>query len=315
MAKPVIIDTDPGIDDAVAIMLAVASCELDVRAITTVAGNVGIDITTSNALGLRDLLGLQCPVAAGAWRTLNRNLAVTAAEVHGAGGLGNWHPEIPDITGRSELIALPLMSQVLREVAESGELATIVALGPLTNVAQLLVADAAARELIKELVIMGGGYGTRLGNITPAAEFNIYTDPEAAALVFNSGVPVRMVGLNVTETTTLGLRHLPRVTAAGGIIAEGLRKMLPAYQDTPDIAGETAQHDALTMSALVDSEILEFVPARVLVEVTGEHTRGMTLVDRKSADPNAQVAIAADVERFRSLLNERLGALAERVHG
>lgn len=313
MAKPIIIDTDPGIDDAVAIMLAAASPELDIRAITTVAGNVGLANTTGNALALKQLLQLECPVARGAWRTLNRKIADTAAHVHGKTGLGGWDiTPAPDCSLSAET-AVHLMSRVLRESVAAGQKATIIAIGPLTNVAQLLVADERAADLISEIVIMGGGYGERLGNATPAAEFNIYTDPEAAALVFNSGVKVRMIGLNVTEITTLGMHHLPRVSAAGGSILEGLEAMLPSYQDTTETPGETAQHDALAMSSLVRDDIVEFVPAHIVVETVGELTRGMTVADVSATSANTYLAVASDVDAFRELLNERLGSLAERI--
>lgn len=295
VARPVILDTDPGIDDAVALMLAAVSPEIELLGITTVAGNVGVEVTTRNALALCQLLGLQCPVGKGAWRSLAAHGSRDAAHIHGADGLGGWRIADPPATAQTEA-ALGLLSRLLRSAAAAGQRATIVAVGPLTNIAQLLVADAAASDLIAEIVVMGGGDGERLGNVTPRAEFNIYTDPEAAAIVFNSGVPVTMVGLNVTELATLGAVHLPQLLAHGGPVAEGVQVMLGAYKDTPEEAGLTAQHDSLALTAVLRPELLTLRPAQVRVHVTPGERRGETEVSYVAGVEAAGAAGAASAE-------------------
>lgn len=326
-STPIIFDTDPGIDDAVALMLLAASPEIHLLGITTVAGNVGIETTTRNALALCELLQLQVPVAAGAWRTLSPQLAATAAHVHGTDGLGGWRLPAP-LTARAQaaqdISALTLMSRLLRKCAAAGQRATILAVGPLTNVAQLLVADAQAAELIAEIVLMGGGFAENRGNATAYAEFNIHTDPHAAAIVFNSGVPVRMVGLNVTESATLGVAHLPELMQQGGPIAEGVQTLLRAYVDVPDQPGLTAQHDALAAVAAICPDVLEFTPARVRVVTQPGKFYGETVVELLDAAVAAadvsvtgqacvlpvRVATGVDVAAFRRFMGERLCDLA-----
>lgn len=209
--------------------------------------------------------------------------------------------------------AIALLGRLLRESAARGQKATIVAVGPLTNIAQLLIADSEAHELIDKIVLMGGGLGQRLGNVTPHAEFNIYTDPEAAAVVFKSGLPVTMVGLNVTELATLGFMHLPELFAHGGPIAEGLEVMLNAYRDTPEEPGVTAQHDSLAVAYVIKPELLQTVAAQVTVQVDRGPRRGETTVDFAAPRSCVQVATDVDVAAFRSFMSQRLFTAAQRI--
>src|SRR5918998_4498406 len=225
--KPVILDVDPGHDDAVAIMFACGAPELDVLAVTTVAGNVPLEKTTRNALRILSLIGRpDIPVAAGAASPLHRPLH-TAENIHGESGLDG--PEIPapsfesDERGATELIA-----DTLREAPEP---VTLIPTGPLTNVAAFLREHPELKERIARISLMGGSIG--LGNTTPAAEFNVYVDPEAAREVFESGLPLTMSGLDVTHQASAGpeeresLRSLGRVGVA---VAELLEYFATTYE-------------------------------------------------------------------------------------
>lgn len=197
-ARRIILDTDPGVDDALAIFLALRSPELKVEAITPVGGNVPLALTLPNALRLVEIAGrTDVAVAAGAATPLVRRL-VTAAYVHGDNGLGGAEFPKP----RLKPVAENAADTICRIVRSSPGEITIVGIGPLTNVATALKSDLELAPKIKEIVVMGGSL-TR-GNITPSAEFNFYVDPEAARIVFDSGVPITMVGLNVTEKVLLG---------------------------------------------------------------------------------------------------------------
>ena len=200
--RRIILDTDPGVDDALAIFLALRSPELKVEAITPVSGNVPLALTLPNALRLVEIAGrTDVPVAAGAATPLLRRL-VTATYVHGDNGLGGADFPEPKLKPVSENAA----QLICRMVRESPGQITIVGIGPLTNVATALKSDSDLAPKIKEIVVMGGSLSA--GNITPSAEFNFYVDPEAAKIVFDSGVPITMVGLNVTEKVLLGEQQI-----------------------------------------------------------------------------------------------------------
>jgi len=310
MGVPVILDVDPGHDDAIAIMLACGAPELDLLAVTTVAGNVPLEKTIRNALKVLTLLGREdVPVGAGAGAPLARPLA-TAEDIHGATGLDG--PELPEPgfepDGRG---AVRLMADVIEA---SGEPVTIVPVGPLTNVATLLRErpDLLSAGRVREIVLMGGSMG--LGNTTPAAEFNIFVDPEAASEVFGSGLPVTMVGLDVTHRAGAGpaeaerMRSLGRV---GGVAAELVGFFASTYRrvfgfDAPPI------HDAVAVASVADPAVLTTRRMRVDVECESELTRGETVCDLYGVtgrEPNAAVAVGLDRERFFELLYRSLGAL------
>lgn len=308
MPIPIILDCDPGHDDAIAILLALASPELRVEAITTVAGNSTLANTTANARRVLDLVGADhIPVAAGADAPLRRKL-VTAAHVHGAGGLDG--PRLAPPSRPPEPVgAVDLISRILREAADP---VTLVAVGPLTNIAMLLASHPELNDRIERLVLMGGSIG--LGNITPAAEFNIYVDPEAAATVFGSGLDITMIGLDVTHNTTLGEEHGDILRASGpvgGFVAELLDFFMIHYRR---VLGRPAAaiHDAAAVAHLAIPGLVETRAFNVEVETGSDLTRGRTVVDVMGVTGrpvNASVGIHADSQLFSRVLVERLLSL------
>jgi inosine-uridine nucleoside N-ribohydrolase len=296
---PVLIDCDPGQDDAIALLLALASPELDVLGVTTVAGNQTLDKTTTNALRVLELAGREdIPVAAGADRPLVREL-VTAGDAHGETGLDG--PDLPPPRTRA------VEEHAVDFLGERVEGSTLVALGPLTNVARLLEERPGRPERI---VLMGGAI--REGNQTPSAEFNVWADPEAADRVFQSGLDVTMVGLDVTNRTVLtredaeGLRENgPVAAAAAAMLDFYLDFYLGAYDH-----GGAPIHDAVPVAQLIRPGLVETVERRVEVDLSDGMCRGRTVVDMRRRialpTPNARVAVDVDVEGFRKLLLERL---------
>src|SRR3954451_20989618 len=204
MATPIILDCDPGHDDAVALLLAAGNNAIDLLAVTTVAGNCPLDLATLNARRVAALAGLDVPIAAGAAGPLQGEL-VTAPDIHGQTGLDGYELT----TGEAPLDPRPALELMAATVEAAPEPLTLVPTGPLTNVAQLLTARPDLRERIREIVLMGGG--TARGNVTPAAEFNVFVDPEAAAIVFAAGLPLTMIGLNLPPHARATADGLARV--------------------------------------------------------------------------------------------------------
>ncbi|WP_207890423.1 nucleoside hydrolase [Rubrobacter taiwanensis] len=307
--KPVLLDMDPGHDDAVALLLACAA--LDLRGVTTVAGNVPLEKTTRNALRVLSLIGRgDVPVAAGAAAPLEREL-YTAENIHGESGLDG--PEIPaPAFGPDGRGAVELMADV---VGGSHEPVTLIPTGPMTNVAAFLRERPDLKENVDGIVLMGGSIG--LGNTTPAAEFNIYVDPEAARIVFGSGLPVTMVGLDVTHlagATPERRARIRRLGPVGEAVAGLLEFFASTYRevyalDAPPI------HDAVAVAAVVDPALLKTRPMRVEVECESELTRGQTVCDYHGVwglPPNAEVGVDLDVEAFFELLCGTLERLEAR---
>lgn len=309
MALPVILDCDPGHDDAIALILALASPELKVLAVTTSAGNQTPDKTLNNALRILTLLGRDdIPVAAGAPKPLARELII-ADNVHGESGLDG--PKLPDPAFAPQgMTGIELMARSLRESAEP---VTLVPTGPLTNVALLLAAHPELKGKIARIVLMGGAAGA--GNWTPAAEFNIYVDPEAADMVFKSGIPITMCGLDVTHEAQVMDEDIERVRAITNPVAQcvaGLLDFFMIYHRDPKwgFAGAPL-HDPCTIAWLLNPVLFHGVECRVDIETRGEHTVGMTVVDRYglSGKPaNALVLLGLDRAGFIDLLVERLRA-------
>lgn len=309
MALPVILDCDPGHDDAIALILALASPELKVLAVTTSAGNQTPDKTLNNALRILTLLGRDdIPVAAGAPKPLARELII-ADNVHGESGLDG--PKLPDPAfAPVAMTALELMAKCLRE---SPEPVTLVPTGPLTNIALLLAAHPELKSKIARIVLMGGAAGA--GNWTPAAEFNIYVDPEAADMVFKSGLPITMCGLDVTHQAQVMDEDIERVRAITNPVAQcvaGLLDFFMIYHRDPKwgFAGAPL-HDPCTIAWLLAPALFHGVECRVDIETGGTHTSGMTVVDRygltgKAA--NALVLLGLDRAGFIDLLVTRLRA-------
>ena len=309
MALPVILDCDPGHDDAIALILALASPELKVLAVTTSAGNQTPDKTLNNALRILTLLGRDdIPVAAGAPKPLARELII-ADNVHGESGLDG--PKLPDPAfAPVAMTALELMAKCLRE---SPEPVTLVPTGPLTNIALLLAAHPELKSKIARIVLMGGAAGP--GNWTPAAEFNIYVDPEAADMVFKSGLPITMCGLDVTHEAQVMDEDIARVRAITNPVAQcvaGLLDFFMIYHRDPKwgFAGAPL-HDPCTIAWLLAPALFHGVECRVDIETGGTHTSGMTVVDRYGLTgkvANALVLLGLDRAGFIDLLVTRLRA-------
>jgi inosine-uridine nucleoside N-ribohydrolase len=270
----VIIDTDPGVDDALALLLAMRSPELKIEAITPVAGNVPLDLTLPNALRMVEIAGrTDIPVAAGAKQPLLRRL-VTATYAHGENGLGG--AVFPEPTTKpAPQPAAQLICEIIRKYP--GEV-TLLTIGPLTNIASALSSDPALAGIVRSLVMMGGSLSG--GNITPAAEFNIYVDPEAARIVFQSGIPITMVGLDVTRKTSLTEEHVRVLEAASNPVSQAAAKIARnAIEHTRErgfLVGPN-MHDSLAVAAFLDPSILTFGDYYVDVETAGELTAGETL--------------------------------------
>ncbi|MFB2864493.1 pyrimidine-specific ribonucleoside hydrolase RihA [Aeromonas sp. MdU4] len=309
MVLPVILDCDPGHDDAIALILALASPELKVLAVTTSAGNQTPDKTLNNALRILTLLGRDdIPVAAGAPKPLARELII-ADNVHGESGLDG--PKLPDPAFAPQaMTGIELMAKCLRE---SPEPVTLVPTGPLTNIALLLAAHPELKPNIARIVLMGGAAGA--GNWTPAAEFNIYVDPEAADMVFKSGIPITMCGLDVTHEAQVMDEDIERVRAITNPVAQcvaGLLDFFMIYHRDPKwgFAGAPL-HDPCTIAWLLAPELFHGVECRVDIETRGEHTVGMTVVDRyglTGKPANALVLLGLDRPGFIDLLVSRLRA-------
>jgi purine nucleosidase len=293
MSTTIILDCDPGIDDALAIAFATGSPEIELAGITTVAGNVELAKTTANALAVASFVGAaDVPVTAGCAGPLLRP-ALHAGHVHGDSGLGGAvlpPPARAAAGGHATDYIIDTIS------AARGEI-TLVATGPLTNIGLALRREPRLASWVQDFVIMGGSASR--GNVTPAAEFNIWADPEAAAIVFAAGWTVRMIGLDVTL--------LARATAAmqqrmGSLGRLGSRLLLPAlaqYRDSADTAGEPPVHDVCAIVSIADPAAFSYTPALVQVETHGTLTAGMTVTDfDPPAGQNARVATGIDAERF-----------------
>jgi purine nucleosidase len=309
--RRIIIDTDPGQDDAVAILLALASPELDVVGITAVGGNVPLELTQRNARIMCDLAGrTDVPVHAGSVRPMVRDL-ITAEYVHGKSGIDGtdvFDPETPLQDGH----AVDFIIDTVME-AEPGTI-TICTLGPLTNLGQALVRRPAIAERIQQIVLMGGGFFEG-GNTTPAAEFNIYVDPHAADVVFRAGVPITMMPLDVTHRALILPRHLERFAALGTRVGDAVHGMLEFYErydiDKYGLDGGPL-HDPCVIAYLLDPGLFGGRAVHVAVETSSELTMGMTVVDwwgMTGLPPTATVMRDIDAEGFFDLLVERIGRL------
>jgi pyrimidine-specific ribonucleoside hydrolase len=312
--RRVLLDCDPGHDDAIAIMLAVADPSIDLIAVTTVAGNVTLGHTTRNALRVLDLIGRDdIPVAAGRDRPRVRDLS-TAAVMHGESGLAGPLPVTPS-RGPSDLTAIEMIEMVL---SEADEPVTLVATGPLTNMADVVERLPHLHHMIRELVIMGGAVD--LGNWTPAAEFNIWVDPHAADIVFRAacvpggertGIPLTMIGLEVTHRAWLTdehAHHLRDTGDVGAFVAELLDHFVGFHQERFGWEGAPI-HDAVTIAHLIDPTLVSALPMNVQIETESALCIGRTVADRWSVTglpANALVGLDIDRNRFVTMLVDRL---------
>jgi len=313
-ATKIIIDCDPGIDDALALVFADGNPELALRGVTTVAGNVGLDQTTDNALRVRDYLGLpDVPVVPGCPGPLVRP-PIHARHVHGESGLGA--ARLPAASsGPADGHAADYLAAATG--AEPGQI-TLVATGPLTNVALALRRHPGLVSQVRDFVIMGGSAGR--GNVTPAAEFNIAADPEAAAVVFGAGWTVTMIGLDVTQRARATAAVLDRMRGLGRLAGDLLLPCLSGYRhdgaDPGDRqAGGPAVHDVCAVAAVAAPGLFTCRPARVEVETAGRWTSGMTVTDfsAPAAGRNARVGVAIDAGGFWNLVLDAYARVAARL--
>jgi inosine-uridine nucleoside N-ribohydrolase len=305
---PIVLDCDPGHDDAIAILLALASPEIELTAVTTVAGNQTLEKTTANALRILELAGrADVPVFEGAAAPILRERDV-AAHVHGESGLDG--PDLPPAaTPKKPEHAVEYLARVY---GRPGPKPVLVPTGPLTNVGLLFATYPDARP--ERIVLMGGSIGE--GNRTPAAEFNIWADPEAAQRVFAEGLDTTMVGLDVTHEAQIRDEHTERMRSSGRI-GKAVAELMDFYarfhrERYPDLVG-SPMHDPVCIAHLVDPTLVQIEPAQIDVDCTEGPSRGRTNVDRRNREhfgpPNATVGVGIDGERFAELVVERIGLL------
>ena len=297
-----LIDCDPGHDDALALLLAAGDSRLRLLGVTTVAGNQTLDKTTRNALRILALAGVtDVPVAAGSDRPLVGELIV-AEDIHGRSGLDGPDLDVPT----AEVAGVHAVELMRRLIVASAEPVTLIATGPLTNVALLLRSHPEIMPYVRRIVFMGGS--TDRGNTTPYGEFNIVTDPEAADIVLRCGLPTTMIGLNVTHqalaTAEIIADFRALGTRLGAVCAELMTFFASTYHrvfgfDHPPV------HDPIAVAGVIDPSIVHTVAAPVTVELAGTYTRGATVVDlhaRTGGSPNADVAVRLEVDAFWRLL-------------
>ena len=305
MPRKIIIDTDPGTDDAVAILLALAAPELEVLGLVAVAGNLRLGVTERNARALCEVAGRsEVPVYAGCARPILR-APVTAEHVHGPGGLGDLALPPPKKALHPEHGVDFLIETLRREPA--GEV-TLCALGPLTDVAMALVKAPDIAGKIGALVLMGGGDKPR-STVSPVAEFNIHADPVAAAIVFDSAVPITMIPMDVTQQAINTPKRVAAVRALGNRCGEAAAAMMARErrgQFNPPL------HDPCVIAYLLEPEIFDGSAVNVAVETGSALTMGMTVIDWRSVTgrkPNATVILKIDVDRYYRLLTDKLARL------
>lgn len=300
---PIIMDCDPGHDDAIAMILACASDKLDVKAITTVGGNQTVAKTTNNALKMLTFMDKQIPVAKGADRPMRRELEI-APEVHGDTGLDG--PVIPEATQKAlDINAYELMAKV---VEESEEKVTLVPTGPLTNIAIFLSAYPHLKSKIERISLMGGS--AIGGNWTASAEFNILVDPEAADIVFRSGIPITMSGLDVTHKAQVYPEDIEKIKSQGGKVAVLVAELLEYFiKFHKEICGWdfAPLHDPCAIAWLINPEMFKSKKLNVQIDMDGEHTTGCTVTDflnRFDLEPNTDVLLDVDRHQFIDMIIE-----------
>lgn len=307
-ARPIIIDTDPGQDDAIAILLALASPELDVTAITSVAGNVPQPLVTDNSLGLVALAGREdIPVYRGCERPLLRDL-VTAEYVHGPTGVDG--AVLPTSTvGVRAAHGVDHIIDTCRDAPASS--VTLCPIGPLTNIAMAIAKEPSIAGKIREIVWMGGAFDEP-GNTTAVAEFNAYVDPHAVHIVFTSGIPLTIFPLDVTHKALMLPRHIEKLASYGTEVAEAAAGMIRFYEihdiDKYDLPGAPL-HDPCVIAYLIEPELFQGSRHHVVVDTTNEQTIGNTTIDDAAGTPNATIVTDVDAEGFFTLVVERIGQM------
>ncbi|MEP7142527.1 MAG: nucleoside hydrolase [Ferruginibacter sp.] len=307
---PLIIDCDPGHDDAVMLMLAFGSKLFDIKAVTISAGNQTQENTLRNALRILTLIGEHPPVYKGSDKPLFRDLII-ADYVHGKTGLDGTdlpEPGFPPGDGS----AIHAIGRIINALNEK---ITIVATGPLTNIAGFLLLFPALKTRIEKIVLMGGSMSR--GNYTPLAEFNIYVDPEAASIVFNSGIPIVMCGLEVTHKALFFKEDIELFRAIGNKTGKVVAELVDFFSifyrlNRPELGGGAALHDPCTIAWLINPSMFQSKPCHVDVETSGELTTGATVVDFYNLlklEPNTEVVYDVDRMAFVELLYDAIKVL------
>ena len=302
MSRPIILDCDPGHDDAMAILLARGCPDIDLRAITTVAGNQTLEKTTRNARRVCTVANIHdVPIYAGCDRPLVRP-QIVAGEIHGSSGLDGPVFGEPTVDAAGDH-AVDFLVRTL--MASDGEI-TLVPVGPLTNIAMALRREPRIAEYTREVVLMGGSFGR--GNRTPTAEFNILADPEAAQVVFGAGWPVTMVGLDLTHQAGASQQVIEEIRAMGTALSRMVVDMLEFYGSTyrsVEGMGDPPVHDPCAVARVARPALVEVADAFVAIETHGRWTSGMTVTDfrgKLGREPNAQVATRLDRDGFWTLM-------------
>jgi purine nucleosidase len=311
--KRIIIDTDPGVDDAFAFLLALASPEIQLEALTTTQGNVTLEKATRNALSILELCQAgHIPVAAGSMYPLVQPL-LASADVHGSSGIGDAQLPEPKSTPVRQHAVDYLIERVLAEPNELG----IFPIGPLTNLAMAIRKDQKFSKSVKELVIMGGAIQEN-GNVTPLAEFNIFVDPHAAHIVFHSGIPITLIPLDVTHKCLLKQEHVDRLIKINSPITQFIKDAIEIYFKFSYERGFAgcALHDPLTLATIIAPELLTLKEYHVDVDHSGGVAMGKTFADifgvtRKSV--NMKVAMSVRGEDFIELFLQRMESLAGKL--
>ncbi|KAK8941548.1 putative uridine nucleosidase 2 [Platanthera guangdongensis] len=313
--KKIIIDTDPGIDDAMAILLALSSPEIEVIGLTTIFGNVYTNLATKNALHLLEIAErTDIPVAEGAHSTLKKVLKVRIAHfVHGSDGLGNQYFPPPQVKAIDQSAAEFLVEKVNRYPGKI----TVVALGPLTNIAMAMELDHKFSQKVGQIVILGGAFAVN-GNVNPAAEANVFGDPDASDIVFTSGADILTVGINITHQIIMTVADREKLAKCKGIFAQYLCKILDCYfsyhMDAYAIQG-IYLHDPTTIMAVVNPSLFTYTEGIVRVQTCGI-TKGLTIFDNTvkrfegitdwSNKPKIKVAVTVDAPAILQLIMDRL---------
>ena len=301
----IILDCDPGHDDAIAILLALASPEVNVLGVTTVSGNQTLEKTTANAIRVLDHVNRQdIPVAAGAERPLVRERHV-AADVHGETGLDG--PDLPPPAREPD--SRHAIDWIAQTLSDNQDPVTLVPTGPLTNIALFLARYPELTTSIERIVLMGGAIGE--GNTTPAAEFNIWADPEAAHRVFSSDLDVTMVGLDVTHRALMTPAHVAQLEGRAGRLVADLYTFYSKFHASRYGWDGAPVHDAVAVAHVIDPTLLQTLDRGVKVDTGPELSRGRTHVDMRGDrwEPNCRVATEIEAERFLALLIERISSL------
>lgn len=313
MPKKIILDCDPGHDDAVAIMLAVASDEIDLLGITCVGGNATLENTKLNTLKICSLLNRKdILIYSGASKPLVYDL-VTAEHVHGKSGLDNDGEEIK-VDEDHFIQELNAVDYIINTCKTSEEKIYLCPTGPLTNIALSLKKDPSIKENIKEIVFMGGA-ALSLGNITPAAEFNIYVDPHAANIVLKSGIPITMMGLDVTHKVNVNKRIIQSIKSnnnKASMFFADLMEFYSKFNNELYDTDESPLHDPCVIAYLIDNKLFYGKKVHVEVEENSELTRGDTVTDWwgvKKLEPNCNVIVEANSEKFFEILKLELAKL------